>query len=458
MPKFLLALLFGIFMLPNELYAQDSIENAMMSMQEIITEIASGLEDGTDMDELADLLNNLTENPIHINTATDEDLEKLFWLSEFQILNIKAYIKTYGAIASVYEIVNIQGFSEKDAKLLSPFLLFDIPGKELSVSPELLLRNSHHRLLLRSQRVLETQKGFSAEETPNGSGYFKGGPTSAYVRYSGQFNKKASAGFTAKNDAGEEFFKGSNKQGFDFYSFYMQLNRLRFIKTFVLGDYRVYFGQGLAVWSGLSFGKSPIVLSSMQRGQGITRYQSSDENNFFRGAAITCDLKPIEISLWASSHRIDANITGKDSLSGDITEVSSLQTSGLHTVSSEIADEDAIRSNVLGCNISLIKPNLRAGITAICYTYSSALNADLTPYNRYYFRGNSNYNLSWNFRYRKGNVIFFGEEAVSQSGGIAMLNGVQTYVDSRLSFIVLSRYYQRNYQSMYGKAFGENAG
>jgi hypothetical protein len=457
MPRILFMLMIGIWVLPKNMLAQDSIENALMSMQEIMAELASRSEEGTNMDELADQLNDLAENPIHINSASDEDLEKLFWLSEFQVQNIRKYIKSNRGISSIYEIAYIQGFTEKEAKILSPFLLFDIPRKEEPITYETALSDSHHRLLLRSQRVLENQKGFATPEVPDGSGYFKGRPASAYIRYSYQLGSKIFAGLTADKDAGEEFFKGSNKKGFDFYSFYFQVNRLKFVKTLLIGDYRVYFGQGLAVWSGFSFGKSPLVMSSMQRNPGITRYQSSDENNFFRGSAITVNLKPLEITFWVSYHRLDANITGQDTLSGGVTEVSSLQTSGLHTTSSEIADEDAVRSNVLGSNVSLIKSNLRAGITALYYTYSSPLIADLKPYNSYYFRGKSNYNLSCDFRYRTGNLILFGEEASSQNGAVAFLNGVQAYISSRLGFTVISRYYQRNYQAMYGNAFGENS-
>lgn len=438
------------------LRAQDSIENAMMSMQEIVSEIASRVEDGTSLDELSDKLNDLIERPIHINSATDEELDRLFWLSEFQVQNVKKFIKLNGALTSVYEISYIEGFSEKDAKILAPFLVFEVIQKEIPITPEMVRRDSHHQLLLRSQRVLETQKGFNAPETPGGSGYFKGGPNSLYMRYSYQLNNKILLGFTADNDAGEEFFKGSNKQGFDFYSAYLQVNRVKFIKTLILGDYRIYFGQGLAVWSGLSFGKSPVVMSSMQRSEGIACYQSSDENNFFRGVATTIGVKPLEITLWASHHKLDANITGLDSLSNQATEVSSLQTSGLHTTNSEIADENAISSNVFGSNVSLVKPNFRTSITALYYNYSSSLYPEVKPYNAYYFRGKSNYNLSFDFRYRTGNLILFGEEATSQNGGLAFLNGVQAYINSRLSFTTISRYYQRNYQSMFGNAFGEN--
>lgn len=452
----LYTLVLGLSVASLRLSAQDSIENVMMSMQEITTEIASRVDEGTDMDELADRILNLAENPIHINTADEEELEKLFWLNEFQIQNIRKYIKANGSIASIFEISYIEGFSEKDAKVLSPFMLFDVPRHEAEITPEIALKESHHRLLLRSQRVLETQKGYTTPET-SGSGYFKGGPTSAYLRYSYQLNNRIFAGFTAKNDAGEEFFRGSNKQGFDFYSFYIQMNKVKFIKTLLIGDYRIYFGQGLAVWSGFNLGKSPVVMSSMQRNPGIARYQSSDENNFFRGSAVTLAFHPVEVTVWASRHSIDANVLDNDTIERGTQEVSSLQTSGLHTTNSEIADEDAIKASVVGGNILFVKPNLRIGTTGIYYAYSSFVNPELKPYNSYYFRGRSNFNLSCDFRYRAGNVILFGEEATSQNGAIAFLNGIQAYVNSRLSFTVVSRYYQRNYQAMYGNAFGENA-
>lgn len=440
----------------QSLKAQDSIENAMMSMQEIMTEIASRSDDQMNMDELTENLINLVQNPIQINSATNDELGKLFWLSEFQIQNIRKYIVSNGTLASIYEIPYIEGFSETDAKMLSPFVMFEITRKEYPLTPEKVLHNSRHRLLFRSQRVIEKQKGFKVENQ-DGSGCFKGGPFGTYFRYSLRIDNKILAGITAGNDAGEEFFTGSNKNGFDFYSFYLQVNKLKFIKTLLIGDYRAYFGQGLSVWSGFNFGKSPIVMSSMQRNPGFSRYQSSDENNFFRGSALTFDLKPFEVSCWVSRHRLDANISGRDTLTNDISEVSSLQTSGLHSTLSELADEDAINSTVAGSNITLVKPNLRTGITAVYYTYSEPLEPGNKPYSYYFFSGNSNFNVSCDFRYRAGNLILFGEEATSKSHGIALLNGIQSYVNSRLSFTILSRYYQRNYSAMYGNAFGENA-
>jgi len=428
----------------------------VMSMEEIVTEIAERSDEEISFEELSDKLIDLSEHPLKINTATEDEWNQLFWLSSFQIENIKQYIKTTGPIASIYELVYIGGFTEKEIRLMTPFLSFEMPDKGLLLKTDHIIPYESHRVILRSQRVLEKQEGYKPENKESQS-YFKGNRDHLYFRYTYQYGDKLTAGFTADKDPGEEFMSGSNKQGFDFNSFSLQVNKLSFIKTIIIGDYRVYFGQGLAVWSGVSFGKSSMVMSSMQRATGIVRYQSADENNFFRGVAVTFNMKPLETSLWYSSHPYDANITVKDSVTGRANEVSSFQTTGIHALPSEIADEDAVHSHVTGCNITYKATDFRAGITGLFYNYSATVNPDPATYNLFNFRGRSNNNLSFDFRFRHNHTLLFGEEATSQNGGIALLNGMQNTITSRLNFTLLSRYYQRNYQAMYGNAFGENA-
>ena len=40
-----------------------------------------------------------------------------------------------------------------------------------------------------------------------------------------------------ENDPGEDFFRGDNPQGFDFYSAYVMVNNAGPVKTFLAGDY-----------------------------------------------------------------------------------------------------------------------------------------------------------------------------------------------------------------------------
>ena len=440
----------------SQAIAQENIEKTFSSLQEIVSEIASRSEETESYEDLADLLYNLANNPIRINSATEADLDKLFWLNEFQIRDIRKYIATYGPFKTIFELSYVPGISETEAKLLTPFVSFEVDYQPPAIESEKLLSKGNHRLLLRTQRVLESQKGFENPETPTESNHFTGNPMKYYLRYDYQYDKRISFGFTGEKDAGEELFKGSNKVGFDFVSAHLQVNNVRCVKSFVIGDYRMNFGQGLAVWSGFSFGKSSSILSSMQRNPGINHYQSSDENHFFRGTAITLEFKPVDISFFYSRNRIDANMIRIDSVSEKAQEISSLQTTGIHATPSEIKDEDAITAEVLGTNVSILKPNLRAGFTALYQRYSAFLNPEPQPYNQFYFRGKSNVNLSFDYKYRTGNLILFGEEATSQNGALAMLNGIQAHINSRLNVSLISRYYQRDYQAMFGNSFGEN--
>ena len=54
-----------------------------------------------------------------------------------------------------------------------------------------------------------------------------------------------SIGFTMEKDAGEEFFKGKQSTGFDFYSAHCYIRNLGILKSLAIGDYHVSFGQGL---------------------------------------------------------------------------------------------------------------------------------------------------------------------------------------------------------------------
>lgn len=443
------SLLIVLFCFAQPLYSQDSIENAMMSFQEIVEEIVMQTDDETAADDLAEKLSNLAENPVRVNMASLDELNTLFWISDFQIKNLKDYILQNGLISSIFEIPYISGFSEKDAKLLAPFISFETQKNSAKVTSKRILDYGKHRFLLRSNRVLEKQEGYG--------GNFEGGAQSLYCRYSFQYENRILAGFTAEKDAGEQLFAGSNKNGFDFHSYFVQINSQKLIKNIVLGDYRVNFGQGMVVGNGFNLGKSVSSMGSLQRSTGISRYQGSDENRFFRGAAITFNLKPVETSVWVSAHAVDANKTKQDSLTGQLQEVSSLLNTGIHALQSEINDEDAVMTKVGGANVTFCKPFLVAGITAMNYTYSTNLNPEPEPYNQFYFRGNSNYNLGADYRCRIKNLVLFGEGAVSRNGGKALLNGAQVYISSKLSFSLINRYYQRNYQAMYGNAFGENS-
>ena len=107
-----------------------------------------------------------------------------------------------------------------------------------------------------------------------------------YTRYKYNYGNHISFGITAEKDAGEEFFKGSQPNGFDFYSAHFFLRNQGKIKQLAIGDYQAQFGQGLTFWSGLAFGKSADIMLVKRSAVGLKPYTSADENLFMRGAGI----------------------------------------------------------------------------------------------------------------------------------------------------------------------------
>lgn len=75
--------------------------------------------------------------------------------------------------------------------------------------------------------------------------------------------KKVYAGIVAEKDSGEPFGALHNKQGYDYYSFYLLLHDIGILKTGIVGNYRLNFGQGLVLGQGSMFGKQLILRLSL---------------------------------------------------------------------------------------------------------------------------------------------------------------------------------------------------
>ena len=110
---------------------------------EIRAQIDDVLEDLTTIDDIEaesweqtyDLLSDLLENPLNLNTATPDDLRQLPFLSEEQIEEISEYIYRYGALLSEGELAMIPSIDETTRQRLLKFTYFgDSEEKKRSFS------------------------------------------------------------------------------------------------------------------------------------------------------------------------------------------------------------------------------------------------------------------------------------------------------------------------------------
>lgn len=439
--------------------AQDTIPDKEVEQQ--IENIAENLEDeNIDFTTLLDDLEQYKRHPLNLNTATREELEAFILLDDIQVNNLLQHIKKNGRLISIYELQTIDGFDLPTIRRILPYIKVtsDISDKHFSMNE--MFKYGQHQVILRYQEILEDQKGFLPATDSlllaNPNSRYLGSPQKLYARYRFTYGTNVSWGVTAEKDAGEEFFRGTQKQGFDFYSAHFFMRNIRFVKALAIGDYQVNFGQGLTALSGLAFGKSADGLSVKRNAQGIRPYASVDENLFMRGAATTISYKGFEASAFFSKKKIDANVTDLDTLRDEALIVSSLQQTGLHSTPSEYADRHAIEQAVFGGNIGYKRRSFSFGITGVHTEHGADVARDLQLYNQFEFsaRSQSAIGADYSFMYR--NFSFFGEASVTDNGGYAYLNGVLVSLDPRLALSILHRNYQRNFQSVFSNAFGEN--
>ncbi len=425
--------------------------------------IESLLEDtDTELDyaELLEELELFLQNPLQLNTATADDLRRLIFLNDIQIFNLLNHISMFGRLISIYELQAIDGFDMETIMAIQPFVTVADEVRRRHFSFDDLMREGNSQLFVRYQRLFEEQRGFSdidpeeLERNPNAR--YLGSPYRLYSRYRFTYYNNISLGFTAEKDPGEEFFQGSQPHGFDFYSAHLHLRDFGRLKALSVGDFQVQFGQGLTLWSGLAFGKSSETINTKKNGLGLRQYTSVDENNFMRGVGATVTFGAVDFTAFFSHKGRDANVLLVDTLEQEELTITSLQQTGMHRTPRELEGKNAVMETIYGGNISYRRNRLTVGLTAYAMELGADYQRRLSFYNQFDFQDNQNSNIGLDYNYVIRNFNFFGEAAMSQNGGYAILNGIMMSLDPRLSLSVVHRRFSKDYQSLFAVAFGEN--
>ncbi len=457
------ALFISVFVLVYSipLYSQLSPEDDE-NVQQQIEATSEIYNEDTDYSDLLDKLNFYRNNPVNLNYATPEELKDLLYLNDMQINNLIEYRKKYGKLYSIYELEAIEGFYLDVINKILPFVYISENPNKRNLSLKNIIRNGKSRMIASYQQVLEKQQGYthiddSAYEANPNSKYL-GAQQKLYFRYRYNYYDNVSFGITAKKDAGEEFFKGTQKNGFDFYSAHLFLKDFGKLKALAVGDYQAQFGQGLAFYSGLAFyGKSSEVLSVKKFTKGIVPYASSDENRFLRGIAVAFDFKKLEITGFFSQKNIDAGLNKYDSLTQTYSTNFASWSGGLHATPSQVQLKDNLNEKIFGAHISYKNEGLNLGITAFNVLYNKEINFILKPYNQFNFKGKDNTTVGFDYNYSLYNFNFFGEVARSGNNGKAFINGIAFCPDSRILLTMLYRNYAKDFQPLYSNAFSENS-
>lgn len=424
---------------------------SFLSFDDFIETLIDEPEEGDDITSWLEELQVLFENPLNINTASKDDLLRIPFLNELIVNNIIEYRQNTGEFFSFFELTSVEGVGRELAEKIACFANVgqtDVTNDEVSIYKP----KPRHQLLMKGWQSFPKQAGYiSTEEKPAA---YQGGPAKIYMRYVVQQSDRFQAGFTADRDPGEPFFKANNKQGFDFYSAHLKLKINRWIPQVIIGDFSARAGQGLVLWQGFSLGKSAEVLSVSKGTTQIRPYTSSDENFFFRGIATSLQKDNARLHIFLSRKKSDGNIVIDDY--GNTT-FSSLQTSGYHRTLSEIDDKNSVRHTVAGTifNYSFDKLKIGAQFLYEYFQYPFVRSGQL--YQEFLFSGQQNYNVGLDYRFISGRYQFYGEAAVSRSGGFALLQGIDARLHDQFNVSMLFRHYEKDYHTTWGNGFGEGS-
>ena len=431
-----------------------------LSAQHVLEEIAEQLitndeDNAYQWENLFEELSDLKENPLNINSATKEQLERFPFLNSQLIENILYYLYKYGSMVSINELMVVEDMDLATFRLLKPFITCQ-PLEEKTHTPTLksILKYGKQELSARMDIPLYTRAGYQ----PFTSDYIKENPNKRYLgpsfyhnlRYKFRYTDKVYIGFTAEKDPGEPFFAGNNKKGYDYYSPYFYIRDFGQIRALALGNYRLNYGYGLVMNTDFNMGKTTALNTLLNRESGIKKHSSTDEYNYFQGIAGSIQLSEhFTADAFYSYRQMDGIVDNRF--------ITSLKEDGYHRIPRDYEKKNSLTNQLIGSNIQYNGKNFELGLTAVYNFFNKVLNPTYRPYNKYYPRGSDFFNLGANYKFFLKKLTWMGEVAMDKDRRMAALNTLRYRPKANFQLIAMHRFYDVAYQSMYARSVGEGS-
>ena len=434
-----------------------------------------------DPTELLELLASLRQDPLDVNTATAEELAQVPALGPLLAAAVVRYRAAAGPFSSLPGLRQVEGVTADVYLDARPYLTIGPtlttaagPAPRFPAAPSVaqVVGGLRYTGIQRVQRRLDLGAGY---EGPDSTRAYLGSPERVYTRLQATYRRQVSANVTLEKDPGEPFrFDGAtNTVGYDYQSAHVALLDVGRIDALVVGDYSAQFGQGLALWRASGFGKGPDAVGGpLRSGRGIRPYGSVDENNFFRGAALSLGVaRGLYVSAFASRRQLDASVFAPDTTDlGDPdlppgavdAVVTSLGADGLHRTDRELARKDALDETLVGGGAEYRVSNGavegRAGVVATRSTFGTPLAAGTRPDELFDFEGDEATVVSAYADAKTRAGVAFAEVARGAGGGLGAVGGVGLDLGGGADLLVVGRSYDPDFTSLHGYAFGERNG
>lgn len=416
----------------NESYSQSVIEDLaeqFMSIGEQNTELY--------LEELSDYVSN----PLNINEATKEDLNIFPFLSDKLVENILYYLYKYGPMLTDKELMMVEGMDRSTCQLLKAFVVVLPPQKKVNkLKIKNLLKYGKKEMMSRIDIPFYTKEGYKKE--------YHGYPYRHSIRLQYHYNSRVYAGITMENDPGEPFFADKNKKGYDYYSPYLYLHNVGKIHSLVIGNYRANYGYGMVINTNFGMGKTAVLNTLLNRNTGLRKHSSTDEFNYLQGVGISYQLsKRWTWDTFCSFRKMDGTV---DSLF-----IKSFKKDGLYRTKKEIEKYHTFNNRLIGSHLDYNGKYIEWGLTTVYNVFNKTLNSVHKYYNTFDPKGRDFFNIGVDYRFFMGRITIFGETAIDKNGRLASLNMIRYSPNAKTQIIVMNRWYDMKYQSIYARSVAE---
>ena len=314
-------------------------------------------------------------HPLEINLASRSRLLSSGLLSRFQVASIEDYRSRNGDILSFYELATLAGFGEGYAEALRPFL----------------------SLRSRSMPGVPAGDTVSIRQDAVSRIAVRGGEFNYGFKYKLSQGKSFETSFAVRSYYGDGMRFPPSKVSFSTVLF--GRNRM---EKLVIGDFNARFGQGLALWSGMSLTGFSNTASFCRRPNGLSPTWSYAGSGSHRGEAAEFRFGRFLLSQFISFPGLRSRTEG---------------------VKREVI------SVIPGANLTWLGRDGQVGLTG------------------YHASG---YRLSADFRFNRKGIDLFGEYAYDFKGGsAAWIFGTSVPLGGDVRFNAVSRSYPAGYASGY---------
>ncbi len=238
------------------------------------------------------------------------------------------------------------------------------------------------------------------------------------------------------------------------------------LKTLIVGDFKVAFGQGLVLNQGFSMSKN---LSSFKKAQGFRPQRSTEEINYMRGIGSSLTYSNMALSVFYSHRRWDATLDSTNIMHAPT--VKTLVKDGYHRTETEYGKKGVLGVNVTGGNLSWNNKALHLGATGYYMKTNKELVPGNTAYRQIYPQGYHFGSVGIDYGYEAYRWHLYGETAYGgtltghpqtetgadrpKRNGLATLNGLKWRISQRYTLSLIQRYYNYYYYSFFSSALSE---